>query len=101
MLRVELPQSARRSEVHAPESVQGNGSFIDTLISLLCGILCNNEQYNKTVGKTLSSICIYFTLQIIISYIYNRVKLFQNIKFFHRKRIARLLKYFIENIKNF
>lgn len=55
MLRVELPQSARRSEVHAPESVQGNGSFIDTLISLLCGILCNNEQYNKTVGKISSS----------------------------------------------
>ncbi|XP_026302155.1 calpain-B isoform X4 [Apis mellifera] len=48
-MRKELPQSARRSEVHAPESVQGNGSFIDTLISLLCGILCNNEQYNKTV----------------------------------------------------
>lgn len=69
MLRVELPQSARHNEVHAPESVQGNGSFIDTLISLLCGILCNNEQYNKTVGKTSSSICIYFTLQIIIPYI--------------------------------
>ena len=54
MLRVELPQSARRSEAHAPETVQGDGSFIDTLISLLCGILCNNEQYKKTVGKALS-----------------------------------------------
>ncbi|KAK1117955.1 hypothetical protein K0M31_015621 [Melipona bicolor] len=48
-MRKELPQSARRSEAHAPETVQGDGSFIDTLISLLCGILCNNEQYNKTV----------------------------------------------------
>lgn len=54
MLRVELPQSARRSEAHAPETVQGDGSFIDTLVSLLCGVLCNNEQYNKTVGKALS-----------------------------------------------
>ncbi|XP_068970494.1 calpain-A isoform X2 [Bombus flavifrons] len=48
-MRKELPQSARRSEAHAPETVQGNGSFIDTLISLLCGIVCNNEQYNKIV----------------------------------------------------
>ncbi|XP_076675847.1 calpain A isoform X1 [Andrena cerasifolii] len=48
-MRKELPQSARRSEAHAPETVQGNGSFTDTLISLLCGIVCNNEQYNKTV----------------------------------------------------
>lgn len=99
MLRVELPQSARRSEVHAPESVQGNGSFIDTLISLLCGILCNNEQYNKTVGKTSSSICIYFILQIIIPYICNIEKNYLTMSF--RKRIARLLKYFVENIKNF
>ena len=36
-------------EAHAPETVQGNGSFIDTLISLLCGIVCNNEQYSKIV----------------------------------------------------
>lgn len=56
MLRVELPQSARRSEAHAPETVQGNGSFIDTLISLLCGIVCNNEQYSKIVGKASSSL---------------------------------------------
>ncbi|XP_076176529.1 calpain A isoform X2 [Ptiloglossa arizonensis] len=48
-MKKELPQSARRSEVLAPETVQGNGSFIDTLISLLCGIVCNNEQYNKSV----------------------------------------------------
>ncbi|XP_043515120.1 calpain-A-like isoform X3 [Frieseomelitta varia] len=56
-MRKELPQSARRSEAHARETVQGDGSFIDTLISLLCGILCNNEQYNKTVetsGKGFS-----------------------------------------------
>lgn len=52
MLRVELPQLAHRSEAHAPETVEGNGSFVDTLISLLCGIVCNNEQYNKPVGKT-------------------------------------------------
>lgn len=56
MLRVELPQLARRSEAHASESVQGDGSFFDTLISLLCGIVCNNEQYNKTVGKASPSI---------------------------------------------
>lgn len=49
MLRVELPQLAHRSEAHTPEET---GSFVDTLISLLCGIVCNNEQYNKTVGKT-------------------------------------------------
>lgn len=61
MLRVELPQSARRSEAHAPETVQGNGSFTDTLISLLCGIVCNNEQYNKTVGKASPSIYILRT----------------------------------------
>lgn len=85
MLRVELPQSARRSEVHAPESVQGNGSFIDTLISLLCGILCNNEQYNKTVGKTSSSICIYFTLQIIILYICNIEKNYLTMSFIEKK----------------
>lgn len=69
MLRVELPQSARRSEVLAPETVQGNGSFIDTLISLLCGIVCNNEQYNKSVGKT--SPTIYFILhQVTPLYVY-------------------------------
>lgn len=85
MLRVELPQSARRSEVHAPESVQGNGSFIDTLISLLCGILCNNEQYNKTVGKTSSSICIYFTLQIIIPYICNIEKNYLTMSFIEKE----------------
>ncbi|KAG7206288.1 hypothetical protein KM043_003666 [Ampulex compressa] len=48
-MRKELPPPTRRSEAHAPESVQGNGSFIDTLISLLCGIVCNNEQYDKSV----------------------------------------------------
>ncbi|XP_076548856.1 calpain A isoform X3 [Osmia lignaria lignaria] len=46
-MRKELPQSVRRSEAH--ETVQGDGSFIDTLISLLCGIVCNNEQYNKSL----------------------------------------------------
>lgn len=51
MLRVELPQLAQRSEAHVPETVEGNGSCLDTLISLLCGIVCNNEQYNKPVGK--------------------------------------------------
>lgn len=76
MLRVELPQSARHSEAHAPESVQGNGSFIDTLISLLCGIVCNNEQYNKTVGKASSSI--YFTLQVILhTYVIKATAIFQ------------------------
>lgn len=50
MLRVELPQSAPpRSEAH--DTPLENGSFIDTLISLLCGIICNNEEYNKSVGK--------------------------------------------------
>ena len=50
ILRVELPQSPPpRSEAH--ETSLENGSFIDTIISLLCGIVCNNEQYNKSVGK--------------------------------------------------
>lgn len=57
MLRVELLQLAHRSEAHVPETVEGNGSFVDTLISLLCGVVCNNEQYNKPVGK--ATIC-YF-----------------------------------------
>ncbi|XP_018348907.1 PREDICTED: calpain-A isoform X2 [Trachymyrmex septentrionalis] len=48
-MRKELPQLAHRSEAHVPETVEGNGSFVDTLISLLCGIICNNEQYNKPV----------------------------------------------------
>lgn len=63
MLRVELPQSTGRSEAHATETVQGYGSFIDTLISLLCGLFCNNEQYNKPVGKASSSI--YYLLHTI------------------------------------
>ncbi|XP_008203724.1 calpain-A isoform X4 [Nasonia vitripennis] len=46
-MRKELPP-ARRSEAHNPEPPQEDGSFIDTLISLLCGIICNNEQANKT-----------------------------------------------------
>ncbi|XP_043281587.1 calpain-A isoform X3 [Venturia canescens] len=45
----DLPPSARRSEAQNPETAQENGSIIDTLISLLCGIVCNNEQYNKPV----------------------------------------------------
>ncbi|XP_017880513.1 calpain-A isoform X5 [Ceratina calcarata] len=44
-MRKELP-SARRSEA------QESGSFIDTLISLLCGIVCNNEQFNKSAVET-------------------------------------------------
>lgn len=55
MLRVELPQSPTRNEAHDPETGQGNDSFIDTLVSLLCGVICNNEQFNKSssVGKAL------------------------------------------------
>lgn len=49
MLRVELPQLAHSE---APETVEENGSFVNTIISLLCGIVCSNEQYNKPVGKT-------------------------------------------------
>ncbi|XP_011333302.2 calpain-A isoform X2 [Ooceraea biroi] len=48
-MKKELPQVAHRNEAHDPETVEGNGSFIDTLISLLCGIVCKNEQYNKPV----------------------------------------------------
>lgn len=55
MLRVELPQLAHRSEAHVPETVEGNGSLVDTLILLLCGIVCNNEQYNKPVGKNTNT----------------------------------------------
>ena len=57
MLRVELPQSAPpRSE--ARDTPLENGSFIDTLISLLCGIVCKNEEYNKPVGKAYLQILI-------------------------------------------
>ncbi|XP_066591837.1 calpain-A isoform X3 [Prorops nasuta] len=42
-MRKELPAEAK-----APESGQGEGSLLDTLISLLCGVICNNEQFNKT-----------------------------------------------------
>ncbi|XP_046752053.1 calpain-A isoform X8 [Diprion similis] len=48
-MRKELPSSARRSEARAPEITPGEGSIVDTLISLLCGLVCNNEQYNKPV----------------------------------------------------
>ncbi|XP_018396576.1 PREDICTED: calpain-A isoform X2 [Cyphomyrmex costatus] len=48
-MRKELLQLAHHSEAHVPETVEGNGSLVDTLISLLCGIVCNNEQYNKPV----------------------------------------------------
>lgn len=71
MLRVELPQSARRSEAHAPETVQGDGSFIDTLVSLLCGILCNNERYNKTVGKALSGNLDIHTYKLEVFFFYH------------------------------
>lgn len=56
MLRVELLQLAHHNEAHVPETIEGNDSFVDTLISLLCGIICNNEQYNKAIGKATSSI---------------------------------------------
>ncbi|XP_051175430.1 calpain-A isoform X2 [Leptopilina boulardi] len=47
-MRKDLPQTVpSRSE--ANETFMENGSFIDTFISLLCGIVCNNEQYNKPV----------------------------------------------------
>jgi hypothetical protein len=59
VLRVELPQVAHRNEAHDPETIEGNGSFIDTLISLLCGIVCNNEQYNKSVGKATCRIILF------------------------------------------
>ncbi|XP_011494176.1 PREDICTED: calpain-A isoform X2 [Ceratosolen solmsi marchali] len=45
-MRKELP--ARHSEARKPEPPQEDGSFIDTIISLLCGIICNKEQDNKT-----------------------------------------------------
>lgn len=61
VLRVELPPSARRSEAHNPDNPQEEGSFIDLIISLLCGIICN-EQPNKTevVGKVYELILFYF-----------------------------------------
>lgn len=68
VLRVELSQLAHHSEAHAPETVEGNGSFIDTLISLLCGILCNNEQYNKPVGKThTSTVGLFYQLRYVMT----------------------------------
>ncbi|XP_012250974.2 calpain-A isoform X2 [Athalia rosae] len=48
-MRKELPSSARRSEARNPETAAGDGSIVDTLISLFCGVVCNNEQYNKSV----------------------------------------------------
>ncbi|XP_034934103.1 calpain-A isoform X3 [Chelonus insularis] len=47
-MRKELPLSSQRSEAHTSDNVQENGSFVDTIISLLCSIVCNNEQYNKS-----------------------------------------------------
>ena len=46
VLRVELPP-ARRSEARVPET-QEDGNIVDTIISLLCGIICKDEQANKT-----------------------------------------------------
>ncbi|XP_020282743.1 calpain-A-like isoform X2 [Pseudomyrmex gracilis] len=43
-MRKELPQLA-----HSEAPVEENGSFVNTIISLLCGIVCSNEQYNKPV----------------------------------------------------
>lgn len=73
MLRVELPP-ARRSEARAPETPPEDANIVDTLISLLCGIICKDEQANKTeeVGKVseLTSkskaplICFFFTIII-------------------------------------
>ncbi|KAF7996863.1 hypothetical protein HCN44_002509 [Aphidius gifuensis] len=48
-MRVDLPSSSQPTEARhtAPDNPE-NGSLIDTLISILCGIICNNEQFNKT-----------------------------------------------------
>ncbi|XP_023248416.1 calpain-A isoform X3 [Copidosoma floridanum] len=40
-LRQELPRP--KNEVHNTETPQEDGSFVDTLISLLCGIICNDK----------------------------------------------------------
>lgn len=51
VLRVEFPSTARRSEARTPENPQEDGSIVDILISLLCGIICKNEQEKKSEGK--------------------------------------------------
>lgn len=51
MLLVELPMSSHHSEAHTSDTLQESGTFMDTIISLICGIVCDNEQYNKPVGK--------------------------------------------------
>uniref|UniRef100_A0ABD2WEK7 Calpain-A n=1 Tax=Trichogramma kaykai TaxID=54128 RepID=A0ABD2WEK7_9HYME len=46
-MRKELPP-ARRSEARAPQTPPEDGNIVDTLISLLCGIICKDEQAVKT-----------------------------------------------------
>ncbi|KAJ8678899.1 hypothetical protein QAD02_014686 [Eretmocerus hayati] len=49
-MRNELPSSIRprRSEARNPNTTQEDGTLVDLIISLLCGILCSdNEQANK------------------------------------------------------
>lgn len=56
MLLVELPLSSSHNDAANPtDTSQENGNIVETIISLLCGIICTDEQYNKPVGKTLKS----------------------------------------------
>ncbi|XP_058806409.1 calpain-A-like isoform X1 [Phymastichus coffea] len=47
-MRKELPPARRSEAASNPDSPQEETSLIDTLISLLCGIICKDEQANKT-----------------------------------------------------
>lgn len=67
MLRVELLQLAHHSEANVPETIEGNDSFVNTLISLLCGIICSNEQYNKPIGKATSIAGLFYQIVLFHS----------------------------------
>lgn len=53
---VELPLSSDHSEAHNTTGPNEEGSLLETLVSLLCSIVCpaekRDEQYSEPVGKT-------------------------------------------------
>ncbi|KAK0096665.1 hypothetical protein PV326_004775 [Microctonus aethiopoides] len=49
-MRKELPLSSSHNDAANPtDTSQENGNIVETIISLLCGIFCTDEQYNKPV----------------------------------------------------
>ncbi|XP_057319385.1 calpain-A isoform X4 [Microplitis mediator] len=46
-MRKELPLSSHHSEAHTEPNQEG--SLLDSIISLLCSVVCNDQQYSKPV----------------------------------------------------